>query len=76
MMCAVYGHHAAVYEGRCICMNCKTPLTIVIDNGQVFFGTLAQFHDCVFSDACVGAIEEWCADQGYTLEFERERAPS
>ena len=75
-MCELFGHQAAAVDGRCVCTFCKTPLTIVVAQGEVFFGSLARFETCFFPSRCIGAIAEWCEDEGHTLEFSRERPAS
>jgi hypothetical protein len=42
---------------------------ILIDNGEVFDGTLEQFRDCFYSNATLENIPDWCRDNGHTYEF-------
>ena len=74
--CERFGHLASRVDRRCVCVLCDQPLTIVVGNGEVFFGSLAQFEACVFATRCIGAIAEWCEEQGHSLEFQRERPAS
>lgn len=42
----------------------------IIDDGEIFDGTLEQFKDCFFDNADDASIENWCDEQGYKLEIE------
>lgn len=39
----------------------------LIDDGNLFQGTLDQFRACFFSNADEEMIRNWCNEQGFTL---------
>jgi hypothetical protein len=41
---------------------------ILIDGGDVFEGTLAQFSDCFFTDADIEQIEQWAEENNMKFE--------
>ena len=50
-------------------------MRIIINDGNLFDGTLEQFNDCFFNvttDSAREAIEEWCKDFGYNMKIEGE----
>jgi len=44
-------------------------MTILINDGNVFEGTLEQFEDCFFSNASVEGIKAWAEDNSFKVEF-------
>jgi len=40
----------------------------VIDDGDIFDGTIEQFKDCFFSNADEETVSNWCKQEGFTLE--------
>jgi len=40
----------------------------IIDNGDLFDGTVEQFQDCFFSNADEYTVRDWCESEGYILE--------
>lgn len=42
---------------------------VVVDNGDVFEGTISQFRDCHFSNANTHNIEAWAKELGYKVQF-------
>jgi hypothetical protein len=40
---------------------------IVVDNGDLFWGTREQFRDAFFSNATDDQIIGWCKNQGLSL---------
>ena len=48
-------------------------LIIIIDNGDVFEGSLEQFRDCFFSNASIKTIKEWCKDLNMKVKFKYEK---
>lgn len=72
ILCNYYGHYPFLQQGRCICQNCKVALTIVVNGGDVFFGTASQWRDCIFVNASLGRIGEYCEDRGWKLEYREE----
>ena len=46
-------------------------MIFIIDNGDVFYGTLEQFQDCFFSNATPELIQDWCRENGYSYEVEK-----
>lgn len=76
MLCAAFGHVPYLHEGKCVCQNCKTPLTIVVNDGGTFFGTAEQWRNCFFDNVSIGGIEEFCEDHDWKLEFQPESPPS
>jgi hypothetical protein len=75
MLCNYFGHFACLDKGSCICLNCKVPLSLVVNGGDVFFGTASQWKDC-FACVCLGEICEYCEDRGWKLEYREEARPS
>jgi len=51
-------------------MSKNTTLWIVIENGDVFEGTVRQFEECFFAEPTVVAITEWCGNHGRDARFE------
>ena len=41
---------------------------IVIDDGDMFYGTVDQFKDCFFSNADEETIRDWANVNGYNIE--------
>lgn len=51
-------------------------LWIVIEAGELFEGTLAEFQDCYFSNATRKRIKNWCDHNEYHVAFsERPDVP-
>jgi hypothetical protein len=44
---------------------------IVIDDGEVFEGTKAQFADCFFSNVTYENIKEWCKESGFKFKLRK-----
>jgi len=40
----------------------------IIDNGEMFDGTVEQFQDCFFSNADEDTVRDWCNNMDYNLE--------
>ena len=76
ILCNVHGHHPHLYEGSCICQNCRVTLCILVNDGGVFFGTVHEWQDCFFDHVCLGHIDEYCEDRGWKLEYREEARPS
>ena len=77
MLCThLYGHFPCLDKGSFICLNCKVPLSLVVNSGEVFFGTASQWKDCFFDYTHLGHIEEYCEDRGWKLEYREEARPS
>lgn len=45
---------------------------IIVDGGEVFEGTREQFQDAFFSNASDEEIENWCHDNGFSLDINRK----
>lgn len=45
-------------------------LWIVVEDGEVFEGTLAAWEDCFFSGATTESIRNYCELQGWDVRFE------
>jgi hypothetical protein len=76
MLCNLFGHFHYLEKGSCICLNCKVPLALVVNRGDVFFGTASQWNDCFFDYVCLGEIGEYCEDRAWKLEYREEARPS
>ena len=76
MLCNVYGHTPYLYKGTCICQDCKVTLSILVNNGDVFFGTVNQWKDSFCDHVCLGQIGEYCEDRGWKLEYRAAVRPS
>ena len=44
-------------------------MKIIINNGDMFEGTLEQFEDCFFPNANLESIRIWCEDNKFELEI-------
>jgi hypothetical protein len=44
-------------------------MTIIIDDGNTFKGTLEQFEECFFSHASVASIIYWAGQNDMKVEF-------
>ena len=75
MLCSLYGHLPCLDKGSCICQNCKVTLSILVNKGDVFFGTVDQWKHS-FDYVCLGQIGEYCEDGGWKLEYREEARPS
>jgi hypothetical protein len=42
---------------------------ILVENGEMFEGTRGQFKDCFFSNADDEQINDWCFDNGWSLNI-------
>lgn len=44
----------------------------IINDGNMFYGTVDDFKDCFFDNANDETISDWCEEMGFTLEIKME----
>lgn len=89
-LCQLFGHYPyltsedghdpagrpMMVNTKCVCLNCKAPLTIIVDDGNVFYGTSEQWRDCFFDNVSIGGIQEFADSNGWSVEFRQEIPPA
>lgn len=43
-------------------------LIYIINDGDIFEGTVDQFRDCFFDNADIDTVIGWCAEQDYDFQ--------
>ena len=50
-----------------LCNN--SDMTILINDGEIFEGSISQFRDCFFDNANLETIEDWAKKQGFNFKI-------